>query len=188
MTQEKLEKVHDDLEKSLERKKEEKDIEKRLIYSQDRKPTEPPKKPESTPPPKKKSSKKLPKIDKEGNVLIDAFLWYLAVCLMLVAYLLPHIGGWTLFGLCVSLLWTVYGGWIKRTAEIKWKKLWKKFEEVRRKRAEDEHTIIRLNSKIKGLQEELVKSKQRVDDSYVIETKLIKNIEELSAIITKKVT
>jgi len=187
MAVDKIEKVNEKLKKSLE-EEEEKEIENRSIYSQDRKPTEPPKKKNQTPPPPKKGSSKLKREIKEGNALMDSLYWYLAVCLILIPQLLPYISGWTLFGILVTLLWTVYSGWIKRSASIKWKRLWKQYEEERKLRAEDTHTIIRLNSKIDGMKEELAVSKQRCDDSYVIESKLIKNIEDLSAVITKHVT
>jgi len=127
--------------------------------------------------------------DKEWSALIDSFFWYLAVCLLLVPQLVGlMINGWVIFGILLTLLWTVYGGWIKRAGEMKAKEYLRKYENEKKLKDVATNKINRYESLIDGLKEQVLILKQRLADGSVIESKLIKNIEDLTNIVTKNVT
>lgn len=127
-------------------------------------------------------------VDKEWTALIDAFFWYVAVCILLIPQLIPYINGWIIFGILATLLWTIYGGWIKRVGEIKAKKWRKKYEKANEDKEKATNKVNNLENKIIGLQDQVVTMKQRLEDGREIESKLIKNIDELTTVITKNVT
>lgn len=176
----------DELEKEVTTKKRPFFSETRNIDEEDEKIEENEEKEQITP---ENFSSKLFGNDKEWTALIDSFFWYIAVCLLLVPQLIGlAINGWIIIGILLTLLWTVYGGWIKRAGEIKAKKYLKKYEKAREEKEEATSKISNLENKVKGLQDEVNTMKQRLEDGREIESKLIKNINELTTVITKNTT